>query len=160
MSFVINCKFTLPNNIIDKITISVDFNELFVWWCCSSLHVWVHSLSSEKMISLIQPKHRPCNWTSRKHTFQPPQDLASLFPEKENIPRIAPTFHMQEVIDHFTFQGGMRIAYPWLQINLMWRFLNREFFCFWNNWHHLPALFKSLHSFSNSCSLRLCIPLP
>lgn len=95
MYYLINCKCTLLNNIIDKITLSLDYSELFVWWCCSSLHAWMHSLSSEWTISL--KAQRWCTWTSRKSTFQPPESGRSN-PWEEHVPSIVPTFHTQEVI--------------------------------------------------------------
>lgn len=159
MYFLINCKFTLLNNIIDKITISLDFSELFVWWWCSSLHAWMHSLSSEWTISI------------KKHKDNVPEPAGSPHINQHRIWQVCSSRRrmFQALYLNFTFKRWFSFLLSSEEWELHFpddkhkperrRFLNWEFTDFSSYWHFLPALFKSLSSFSNSFSLRLCIPL-
>lgn len=157
MYFLINCRFILLNNIIDKITISLDFNELFVWWCCSSLHAWMHSLSSQWTISI------------KKHKDNVPEPAGSPHINRHRIWQVCSLRRMfQALYLNFIFKRWFSL---WLsseewELHIpdykhTWeKFVKLRIYLFFKVLTLFAILFKNLSSFSNSFSLRLYIPLP
>lgn len=132
------------------------FHELFVGWWCSSLHAWMHSLSTEKMISLKMRGDHGIETAGSKRP--PPQHLPLLLGK-----RVFPAMCL-----HFLCGSWLHLC-PSVRnetcIPLTSKIVGHdkswmEEFCFSNYWHCLPGLFRSQNSFSDSFSLRLCIPLP
>lgn len=154
--FKINYKFTLLKIIIDKISISLGFNELFVWWSCSSLHAWMHSLNTQRTRSLKKLGDHVFEAAGSK--CPPPQDLQQLL-EKRMFPAMCLHFICKRWL-HSCSLVRNETCIP-LTSKVVWCDNSwMEEFCFSNYWHCLPVLFKNLNSFSSSFSLRLCIPLP